>query len=205
MDSGRSRRPHHLRRDLGCLRAGPRFRQARCGDLLLAEGAGRRGRAWRHHPVAPRGGAARELYAALAAAQDLPHDQRRQADLRHLRGRDHQHALHALRRGLHRGAELGQGHRRSSGAHGKGRCQCRRGAALDRPARLRAEPCARRGDPLQYLGLPHAGSGRGCAQEDGQAARDRRCGLSTSAPIATRRRAFASGAAPRSRHPTSQR
>ena len=64
---------------------------------------------------------------------------------------------------------------------------------------------ARRGDPLQYLGLPHAGSGRGGAQEDGQAARDRKAWPTTSAPIATRRRAFASGAAPRSRHPTSQR
>ena len=29
--------------------------------------------------VAPRGGAARELYAALAAAQAVPHDARRQA------------------------------------------------------------------------------------------------------------------------------
>ena len=53
LDSGRSRGPDHLRCDLGCLRAGPRFRQARCGDLLLAEGAGRRGRAWRAHPRRP--------------------------------------------------------------------------------------------------------------------------------------------------------
>ncbi len=58
VDSGRSRRPHHLRRDIGGLRARPRLREARCGDLLMAESAGRGGGTWCHHPVAPRGGAA---------------------------------------------------------------------------------------------------------------------------------------------------
>jgi phosphoserine aminotransferase len=47
--------------------------------LLLAEGAGRRGRARRADPRPPRGRAAGELQPGLAAAQDLPHDQGRQA------------------------------------------------------------------------------------------------------------------------------
>ena len=45
--------------------------------------------------VAARRRAAGELHAALAAAEDLPHDQGRQADRGHLRGRDHQHAVDA--------------------------------------------------------------------------------------------------------------
>jgi phosphoserine aminotransferase len=53
-------------------------------DLLLAEGAGRRGRA-RHAGAFPaRGGAAGELQAGVAAAKNLPHDQGRQAQRRHL-------------------------------------------------------------------------------------------------------------------------
>ena len=76
------RRPHHLRRDLGGVRAAARLGQARCGDVLLAEGAGRRGRARHAGAVAARGGAARDLQAGLAAAEDLPHDQGRQAQRR---------------------------------------------------------------------------------------------------------------------------
>ena len=53
--------------------------KARCRDLLLAEGARRRGRARHADPLAARGRAAGELHAALAAAEDLPHDQGRQA------------------------------------------------------------------------------------------------------------------------------
>ena len=49
-----------------------------------------------------------DLQAGLAAAKDLPHDERRQADRRHLRRRDDQHALDALRRGLSRRARLGR-------------------------------------------------------------------------------------------------
>ncbi len=52
------------------------------------------------------------LHAGLAAAEDLPHDQGRQAQRRHLRGRDHQHAVDALRRGLSRHARLGEIDRR---------------------------------------------------------------------------------------------
>ena len=107
LDQRRPRRPHHLRRDLGGVRAAARLGQARCRDLLLAEGAGRRGRARHAGAVAARGGAARDLQAGLAAAEDLPHDQGRQAQRRHLRGRDHQHAVDAVRRGLSRRAELG--------------------------------------------------------------------------------------------------
>src|SRR3977135_1134173 len=57
---------------------------------------------------AASGGAAGELQAGMAAAKNLPHDQGRQAQRRHLRGRDHQHALDAVRGGLSRRAELGQ-------------------------------------------------------------------------------------------------
>ena len=85
LDRRRPRRPGDLRRDLGRVRAAARMGQARCRHLLLAEGAGRRSRARHADPLAARGRAARELYAAVAAAEDLPHDQRRQADRRHLR------------------------------------------------------------------------------------------------------------------------
>ncbi len=96
-----------------------------------------------------------ELHAAVAAAEDLPPDQGRQADRRHLRGRDHQHAVDAVRGGLSRRARSGrksvgglkgliatlrrqrQGDRRLGGAH-----------ALDRFPRQGP------GDPLQHLGLP---------------------------------------------------
>ena len=68
--------------------------------------------------------AAGELHAGLAAAEDLPHDQGRQADRGHLPGRDDQHAVDALRRGLYRRAALGQVDRRPQGADGAGRRQC---------------------------------------------------------------------------------
>ena len=93
LDRRRPRGPDDLRRHLGGLRPGARLREARCRHLLLAEGARRRGGARHADPVAARGRAARELHAALAAAEDLPPDQGRQADRGHLRGRDHQHAL----------------------------------------------------------------------------------------------------------------
>ena len=114
LDRGRPRGPDDLRRHLGGLRAAPRLGQARCRHLLLAEGAGRRGRARHADPVAARRRAARELHAGLAAAEDLPHDQGRQAHRGHLRGRDDQHALDALRRGLHRRAGMGEA--RSAGS-----------------------------------------------------------------------------------------
>ena len=112
----RSRRPHDLRRHLGGVRAAARLGQARCRDLLLAEGARRRGRARHADPQPARGGAARDLQAGLAAAENLPHDQGRQAQPGHFRRRDHQHAVDAVRRGLSRCAELGQIGRRPQGA-----------------------------------------------------------------------------------------
>ena len=50
--------PDDLRRDLGGVRAEARLDEARCRDLVLAEGAGRRGRARHDRAVAARGGAA---------------------------------------------------------------------------------------------------------------------------------------------------
>ena len=50
--------PDDLRRDLGGVRAGARFLQARCRHLLVAKGAGRRSRARHADPVAARGSAA---------------------------------------------------------------------------------------------------------------------------------------------------
>ena len=156
LDPGRPPRPHHLRCDLGRLRAGARFRQARCRDLLLAEGAGRRGRAWRDHPVAARRRAARKLYAALAAAEDLPHDARRQAHRTAsstgetintpsmLCVEDYIVAL-----------ELGEEHRRPQGAARARRRQCRGHRPLDRrsaPSRITSR---RTRDALQHIGVPH--------------------------------------------------
>ena len=147
--------PDHLRRDLGRLRAAPRFRQARCRHLLLAEGAGRRGRARHADPVAARRRAARDLQAGLAAAEDLPPDLGRQADRRHLQGRDHQHAVDAVRRGLSRRAGLGEVDRRARGADRARRRQFR-GASTGFVGEARlARPSGRRsGDALQHLGLP---------------------------------------------------
>ncbi len=65
---------------------------------------------------APRGGAARDLQAGLAAAEDFPSHQGRQAQPGHFRRRDHQHAVDAVRRGLSRCAELGEIDRRPQGA-----------------------------------------------------------------------------------------
>ena len=120
LDRGGSRGHHDLRRDLGGVRAAARLGQARCRDLLVAEGARRRGSARHADPLAARGGAARELHAGLAAAEDFPHDQGRQGQSRHLRGRDHQHALDARHGGLSRHARLGEAGRRPEGPDGAG-------------------------------------------------------------------------------------
>ncbi len=52
LDRRRPRRPHHLRRHLGGVRARARLAQARCRHLLLAEGARRRSRARHAHSLA---------------------------------------------------------------------------------------------------------------------------------------------------------
>ena len=71
-----------------------------------------------------RGGAAGEPYAGLAAAEAVPHDARRQAQRRAVRGLDHQHPLDALRAGLSRRARLGGPRRRARGHHRALECQC---------------------------------------------------------------------------------
>src|SRR3546814_9830601 len=73
------RSPHPLRRDLGGLRHGPAVAEARRGHLVLAEGAGRRGGARHAGALAARGGTPGEPRAGLAAADDLPAHQGRQA------------------------------------------------------------------------------------------------------------------------------
>ena len=60
-----------------------------------------------------RRGAAGKLQAGLAAAEDFPPDQGRQAQRGHFRRRDHQHAVDAVRRGLSRHARLGEIGRRA--------------------------------------------------------------------------------------------
>ena len=87
----------------------------RCRDLQLAEGAWRRRRPWRADPRAARGRAARKLHPRPPAAQDLPPDQGRQADRRHLQRRDDQHAVDARGRGLDLRARLGGERRRAPG------------------------------------------------------------------------------------------
>src|ERR1700694_3801581 len=63
--------------------------------------------------LSPRAGAGLARYNAfMAAPEDLPHDQRRQAQRRHLHRRDHQHAVDAVRRGLSRYAVVGEIDRR---------------------------------------------------------------------------------------------
>ena len=79
LDQREPRRPDHLRRDLCGVRASPRLGQARCRDLLLAEGARRRGRAWHAGAVSPARWRGSRATRRLAAAEDLPHDQGRQA------------------------------------------------------------------------------------------------------------------------------
>ena len=63
-----------LRRHVGGIRDAARLGQARCRHMVLAEGAGRRGGARHAGAVAARGGAAGELQAAVAVAEDLPSD-----------------------------------------------------------------------------------------------------------------------------------
>ena len=188
------------------------LRQARCRHLLLAEGARRRGGARHHHPQPARRRAAGDLHAAVAAAQDLPHDQGRQADRGHLRRRDDQHAVDAVRRGLSRHAQLGEGRRRPQGPDGPRRCQLQGAGrlggedAVDRFLRRRS------GGALQHLGDAQDRRSR----RDQAASRKRRkpssrpsrrvstrkASPTTSTTIAMPRRISASGRAPRSRRRT---
>ncbi len=210
LDRGRPRRPHDLRRDLGGVRAAARLGQARCRDLLLAEGARRRGRARHADPVAARGRAARKLHAGLAAAEDLPHDQGRQAQ-----SKASSKARPSTRRRCCASRIIST---RCNWAKSIGGLKALI-ARADANAKVIADWVAKTpwidflaegsGDPLQHLGLPegrrsggHRAAGR-CAGGVRQGARRRcsrrRASPTTSAPTATRRRACASGAARRSK------
>ncbi len=161
MDSRRSQGPDDLRRDLGRLRAGTRLGQARRDHLLLAEGARRRGGA-RHDRARPaRGRTAGELQAGLAAAETLPHDQGRQADRGHIRGRNDQHALDAVRRGLYRRAAVGEVAGRRHGAVRARRRQRSRDRRLGRAHALGRVSRPRSRDALEHQRLPESGRSRG--------------------------------------------
>jgi hypothetical protein len=99
--------PHHLRRHLGGLRQDADLGQARCHHLLLAEGARRRGGARHAGAVAARRGAAGKLCRRPGRCRRSSAHQGRQAQSRHLRGRDHQHPLDAVRGGLDLRARMG--------------------------------------------------------------------------------------------------
>ncbi len=81
--------------------------QMRRGDLLLAEGAGRRGGS-RHVDSFPAcGSSIGKLRAPSAAAEDFPYDQERQTRSGAVRRRDDQYAVVARHRGLSRRSEVG--------------------------------------------------------------------------------------------------
>ena len=213
--SGRPRRADHLRRHLGGVRAAARLRKARCRHLLLAEGAGRRGRAWHADPVAARRRAARDLQAGLAAAEDLPADLGRQAQRRHLQGRDDQHAVDAVRRGLSRRAGLGQGALAGSMRWSRAPTPISRSSTASSPRRHGSAiwPSIRRRAPTPRSACrssiprsPRSMRTRRRHSPRGWSRRWRRkASPTTSAPIATRRRGCASGPARRSRAPISRR
>ena len=190
MDRGRPNRPFDLRRDIGRFRADDRLVENRCRDLQLAKGARRRGRA-RHARAQPaRRRTARARAPAPPAPQDLPPDQERQADRRHFQGRDDQHALDAVRRGLAVRARLGRAHRRPRRTDRARRCQRRGARSLGSGGRLDRAFGEGSRDPLEYLGLssirrPWRRRGQqGAAESDRQAARGRRTPPTTSAPTA---------------------
>jgi phosphoserine aminotransferase len=81
---------------------------ARRRHLVVAEGAGRRGRARHAGPVPARGGEARDAYALLAPPEDLPSHEGRQARRGSVLGIHDQHTLDALRRGRSRRTALGR-------------------------------------------------------------------------------------------------
>ena len=96
-----------------------------------------------------------DLQAGLAAAEDLPHDQGRQADRGHLRGRDDQHALDARGRGLSRCAGMGEDGRRPRRRSSK---RADANLRVDRQLGTRDDlgrfPRREAEDALQHVGLP---------------------------------------------------
>ncbi len=104
--------------------------------------------------LSPRAVARLESYnPPLAAAEDFPHDQGRQAQRRHLRRRNHQHAVDALRRGLSRCAQLGEVCRRSQGADRARRRQHQGARGLEGKNALGGFPRQRRVDPFQHVSV----------------------------------------------------
>ncbi len=101
-------RRDHLRRHLRRLRPGAGLAQARCGDLLLAEGAGRRSGARHADPIAR---ARWRGWKATRPPWPLPKIFRLtkggKVTLEIFEGADHQHPLHAVRRGLSGRPEVG--------------------------------------------------------------------------------------------------
>ena len=91
---------------------------------------------------------------AAAAAEDLPADQKRRADRRHLQGRNDQHAVDARGRGLAVRARLGRTNRRPRRAHCPRRRQRRRARPLGAAGGLDRASRGRPGDSLQHLGMP---------------------------------------------------
>ena len=108
LDRRRPKGIDDLRRDIGGLRPGTRLAEARCRDVLLAEGSRGRGGARNHHSEPACGRTPCDLYAGLAIAEAVSPDQWRQAHRGLFRRRDHQHALDAVRRGLSRRPATGR-------------------------------------------------------------------------------------------------
>ena len=108
LDRRRSHGPHHLRRDSAAFAQATDWPKIDVGTFSWQKALGGEG----GHGMlvlSPRAVERLESHApAAAAAQDLPADQERQAERRHLQGRDDQHAVDARGRGLAVRARMGR-------------------------------------------------------------------------------------------------
>ncbi len=108
--------------------------------------------------LSPRAVARLESYIpAAAVAEDLSHDQERQARSGVVRGCDHQYAVVARHRGLYRRAQMGGAHRRPCGVAGSRECQCRRAGGMGGADALGRLSRVRSGDSQQHERLPEGG------------------------------------------------